>query len=89
MSLFRIVLEIFHIYSSLTPVWIVAIPPHRSIHAPPLPSRTAPVANPASEIILENSGWTGNRRIDSTKYWYELRSPASIVPSIGMTENEY
>ena len=54
--LFRIILEVPHLYSNLTPVWIVAIPPQRSIHAPPLPSRIVPVANPASEIILANSG---------------------------------
>jgi len=38
----------------LTPVWIQAIPPHWSVQAPP--STSLPVANPASLIMLANSG---------------------------------
>ena len=33
---------------ALTPVHIVAIPPVKSVHAPPFPSRILPVWNPAS-----------------------------------------
>ena len=66
-----------------------AMPSHRSIQAPPLPSCIAPVVKPASWIIFANSGWGGNRRMLSTRYWYDARSPARMVPSSGMTENEY
>lgn len=74
---------------SFTPVCMHAIPPHRSRHAPPSPSKFPPVAKPASAIICAKSPWLGNRRIDSTRYWYDARSPARIVPSSGITENEY
>ena len=66
-----------------------AMPSQRSVQAPPLPSRMAPVVKPASWIIWANAGCGGNLRMLSTRYWYEARSPARIVPRRGMTENEY
>ena len=68
---------------------MLAIPSQRSIHAPPFPSCMPPVVKPASWIILAKSGCGGNLRMLSTRYWYEARSPARIVPRRGMTENEY
>lgn len=65
------------------------MPPQRSVQVPPLPSCMPPVVNPASAIIFANSGCGGNLRILSTRYWYDSRSPARIVPRSGMTENEY
>lgn len=63
------------------------MPPHKSVHAPP--STFSPVLKPASLIMSANSGCGGNLRIDSTRYWYELRSPARMVPNRGMMEKEY
>jgi hypothetical protein len=83
-----VVRDIMKVYN-LTPVWMHATPLHRSRQAPPAPSRISPVTKPASLIIWANAGCSGNFRIDSTRYWYESRSPARIVPSSGMTENEY
>lgn len=83
----KIAIKFYGQLYNFTPVCMVAIPPHKSVQAPP--STFLPVANPASLIIWANVGWGGNLRIDSTRYWYESRSPANMVPKSGMTVNEY
>lgn len=44
------------LHQTFTPVWMDAMPPHKSLHAPPLPSNIPPVVKPASAIIFANSG---------------------------------
>ena len=73
--------------NGLIPVQIVAMPSDRSSYAPFGPLRRGkPIdcastepgeRKPASATMLANSVCVGKRSIDSTKYWYDSRSPTS------------